>query len=133
MTWGRLSPLDFCTIANSILLLSYNKHFCKVFGPEKVRLESIVHEFNDLKSRVSKRLDNERVLSGQERTAHAWFCDYTQGTYDALTGEFVAKYPEKYEMVAQIEMPNSLSDPTHWGHLAWLFCEFMDSLDNDPK
>lgn len=54
LMWDKLSPYDINTIANSILLLSYNKTFCEFFGREKLLLEGIVHEFNSMKERLDE-------------------------------------------------------------------------------
>lgn len=51
-----------------------------------------------------------------------------EGTYDNDTGDFTPLHPDEYKKVAHVKMPRRLSDPNHWGHLAWKFCEFMDAL-----
>lgn len=56
--WDQLSPLDFYTIANSILLHSHEKNFYKTFGPEKISLEKIVSQYSSL----TERLDHAVVL-----------------------------------------------------------------------
>ena len=38
-SWKNLQPKDWCTIFFSILLVKYNKHFCKDFSAEIVKLE----------------------------------------------------------------------------------------------
>jgi GTPase SAR1 family protein len=39
LQWSDLSPLDWTMIWKSILLLSYDKYFCQVFGKEKILME----------------------------------------------------------------------------------------------
>jgi hypothetical protein len=34
-----------------------------------------------------------------------------------------------YKSVVHVDVPESLSSPKHFGHLAWKFCEFIASLD----
>lgn len=119
LSWDTLTPLAMCTIASSLLLVSYSSSFCKLFGREKVLLEGIVLQFNSL----MERLNNDTIFfppnslntaeSTLESTAYAWFCWYTQGTVNETTGEFVPSYPEEYEKVAQVKMPRRLDDPNH--------------------
>lgn len=49
--------------------------------------------------------------------------EFTSCKYEA-NHELV--HPEKYKLVAQVVMPTLLSDPSHWGHVARQFCEYMD-------
>lgn len=111
--WDNLTPLDVRTIANSILLPSSHTLFCEYFGREKVALEGILREYSD-----ARNTDNARE----------WFYTPTHGvSYDRATGAFLPEDPDKYRKVAQIEMPRRLSDPRHWGYLAWQFCAFLDA------
>jgi hypothetical protein len=34
-----------------------------------------------------------------------------------------------YKSVVHVDVPESLSNPEHFGHLAWKFCEFMASVE----
>ena len=49
--------------------------------------------------------------------------------YDENDGSFKPKYPESYKSVVRLEAPELLSDPKHFGHVAWLYCTFLSSLD----
>jgi hypothetical protein len=138
LTWAKLTPKDFCAISESILLLSYSRMFCTYFGREKVLLERIVSKYNDLVNYLDdtyKHLGkgcqaNLKGESSQDtlllRRAHTLLVKALQGSHNDK-GEFVPKYPDQYKVVVHVEMPRRLSDPTHWGHLAWQFCEFMDA------
>lgn len=106
--WSNLSPYDVCTIAESMLLLSYSNSFCDHFGREKVLLESIVDECKN------KLRNTEQPLRNALEGSHNLSCD------------FIPRYPDKYSIAARIEMPRRLSDPAHWGYLAWQFCQYMD-------
>jgi GTPase SAR1 family protein len=58
LEWRDLSPLDWTMIWRSILLLSYDKYFCQVFGKEKILLESLAQRSNAAWiDRVSSCLD----------------------------------------------------------------------------
>jgi hypothetical protein len=130
VTWKTLTPRDFCTINESILLLSYSRSFCEYFGREKVLLERNLHAYNDVVRRVSGigLLENDQARTLLGRRTHTMLQKALMGTFHD-DGTFVPDYPDKFQFVAQVKMPSCLSDPDHWGHLIWMFCEFMDSLD----
>lgn len=46
--------------------------------------------------------------------------------YDASEGSFEPKHPG---IKVRVPVPVTLSDPQHFGHLAWQYCQFMDALD----
>lgn len=37
---------------------------------------------------------------------------------------------DKFKVLAQIQVPDSVSDPKHFGHLLWRFCRFMESVES---
>jgi hypothetical protein len=94
----------------SLLLLAYNKQFCEHFGQEIVMLERTICHGN-----AAKALKNSGTVD-----------QYISGSYS--NGVFKPDDETKYGLVMQIEMPKELSDPEHWGHLAWKFCEFMEKM-----
>jgi small GTP-binding protein len=125
--WDTLSPFDFCTMCESILVLSSSKLFCTVFGRQKVSLERVVTTYHCTTNYLDKRRNEHGYeTSDDDNRLRMMLCEWTKGTY---TGDykFEPKYPDKYQIVAHVEMPEMLSDPNHWGHLAWQLCEFIDS------
>jgi GTPase SAR1 family protein len=54
-------------------------------------------------------------------------------TYDERSGSLKPKFPETYKSVVRLEVPDRLSDPKHFGHLAWLYCKFLSSLDQSES
>ena len=56
------------------------------------------------------------------------YLQYERGTYDD-NGVFTPANKGEYKRVLHIKVPASPSDPLHWGHLAWLFCEYMESFE----
>jgi hypothetical protein len=127
VTWSKLTPYDWRTMLNSILLLSYSKHFCEYFGREKVWIERYVHEHVLFIGRLQKEHKSScpwRVAHFRAIAVHR----FLQGSHNE-NGVFVPKYPDKYKLVVQIELPERLSDPDHWGHLAWRFCQFMEARE----
>jgi GTPase SAR1 family protein len=132
LTWDSLSPLDICTMSQSILLNSYSGSFCFYVGHEKCLLEKIVSDFGSMIHRLESKYDTHFGASQRPANATAILCEWTMGKFNDKD-EFEPLCPAKYECVAQIKMPKRLSDPKHWGHLAWMFCQFMDSLAAKPK
>jgi GTPase SAR1 family protein len=118
--WYDLSLLDFKVALESILLLSYNKTFCLKLGPEKLRMDSFIRKFDILK---------ERYLTGED-FAHFHHEFYT--LFDCISGEcnddgeFVPKNVDRHDVFVHVKMSDEISNPEHWGHLTWKFCEFMD-------
>jgi hypothetical protein len=104
----------------SILLLSYNKTFCLKLGPEKLRMDSFIRKFDILK---------ERYLTGDD---YAQYHYQYRILFDCISGEcnddgaFVPKNVDRHDVFVRVKMSDEISNPEHWGHLTWKFCEFMD-------
>jgi hypothetical protein len=122
-TWDTLTPHDLCTISESILLLSYSKTFCVHFGREKAWLEKIIQEYLALVSVFGKTTEDK---SGRITALRKVLEKCLQGSVNR-NGTFVPKCPRKYSFIAQIQKPACLSDPDHWGNLAWQMCEVIDA------
>jgi hypothetical protein len=160
-SWSNLSALDWTMIWRSILLLSYDKYFCQVFGKEKIILESLAQNANaawgDSVPLLDKCWDcNEPLISlvvGKqcngckmmytEKGDHRLFGTYLPGKLCRIVpdskalmipfyynGKPVPADPDPfYKAHVHIDVPESLSDPKHFGHLMWKFCEFMASRE----
>ena len=109
ISWTNLSPDDWMTIVNSILLLAHNTHFAQNFGREANELDLI------------KAFGISLGRGGDVRKK------YLSGEY--IDGVFTPSDPTKYSLVRQVEMPESPADEQHWGHLAWMFCQFKQDLE----
>lgn len=106
--WSDMAPRDWSTIVSSVLLLSRNEHFYTRFGQEVADLEWLgrMGQFSNLQ------------IAQQYR-------QYEKGQY--VNGEFVPNNPHLYARAVHLKVPATIEDKNHWGHLAWLFCKFMDS------
>ena len=113
ISWTNLSPDDWMTIANSILLLLHDTHFAQNFGPEANELDLIKAQAFGMSLRTGG-VDDVRKK-------------YLAGVY--VDGAFTPSDPTKYSLVRQVEIPESLADEQHWGHLAWMFCQFKQDLE----
>eukprot|EP00541_Cyclophora_tenuis_P002697 CAMPEP_0116552454 /NCGR_PEP_ID=MMETSP0397-20121206/6500_1 /TAXON_ID=216820 /ORGANISM="Cyclophora tenuis, Strain ECT3854" /LENGTH=108 /DNA_ID=CAMNT_0004077415 /DNA_START=90 /DNA_END=412 /DNA_ORIENTATION=+ len=48
------------------------------------------------------------------------------GTYDDDDDHVRSPFdPIWYGMVVQVEVPESVRDPNHWGHLVWTYLQFL--------
>ena len=104
-TWADISPVDKNAILTSILFMAQNIHFHRHFGAEIVQLNWI-----KLKPVEQWQLI-ENCISGQIKE-----------------GKFVPKNPTAYEYLVRLPVPESIESPDHWGHIPWMFCEFMESI-----
>ena len=125
LAWGGMSPRDWSTAISSILLLSHNKYFYESFGKEIADLEWLARtgKFSDLDFCYNCKISSCgcSIRPGREIEKMA------QGSY--ALGIFTPNNQENYDKVVRIQIPNSLNDPTHWGSLARMFCEFMECAD----
>jgi hypothetical protein len=53
--------------------------------------------------------------------------------YDAEGGTIKPKYPRSYESVVRLDLPAHPSDPSHFGHVVWQYCQFVESLDSNDS
>lgn len=113
-SWEKMSPKDWVTVFSSILLLTHRTAFAERFGQQITDIEWTLRTAN-----FSKPKDD------RQEEALKKFLEFMKGSYQ--DGDFVPVDQAKYDRAVQIKVPDSISDPYHWGHLAWLFCEFMDT------
>mmetsp|Transcript_32046 Transcript_32046/g.94294 ORF Transcript_32046/g.94294 Transcript_32046/m.94294 type:complete len:125 (-) Transcript_32046:1384-1758(-) len=123
-----MSPKDWSTIIGSILLLSRHKAFYEAFGQEIIDLDWMAQHATFSKP------SNYCFTCSHSHCTHSSHCkpltdyhDFEKGKY--IDGVFTPNNKAKYDSVVQIKVPDSPSNPSHWGHLAWLFCKYMESLE----
>jgi hypothetical protein len=61
------------------------------------------------------------------------FLDCLRCESDGNDGSLKPKYPEIYRSVVHLDVPAKLSDPTHFGHVAWAYCRFVEGLDSGAE
>lgn len=142
VTWTTLTYHDWCTIVGSLLLLANSRHFYERFGREKIVLEKLFqrHSFyaNCLmsgKCAIDCNAGKNSLAacanccgkSTAEKNAMANIPKFTEGSY--VNGKFVPKDPVKYNLVVQVVAPELISDRSHWGHVIWKYCKFMDQVE----
>jgi GTPase SAR1 family protein len=120
LKWRHLSPNDWITILESISLSTCDIHFREVFGIEYFKLQRLL---------VSYQHQYDPTFKGSSCVCSECATDVTEkrGIYlDALRGED----PSRVAGIVQLKMPSSLSNDSHWGHIAWQFCKFCSSIEN---
>lgn len=175
-----LSPLDWAFVWGSILLLSYDRHFCEVFGREKILFEKLAQNANAWRGAAFNPTTCPYCLSpfgSKTGHKHCGSCKliftnvlpwqgnciscYRQGSGTAFIvkdnkcyncgtsyrepppdlnawlelkynaeGKLTPVHPDKYKKIIHVEVPESLSDPKHFGHLVYKFCRFMESIED---
>lgn len=61
------------------------------------------------------------------------FLDCLRCEADGNDSSIKPKYPEMYRSMVHLEVPSKLSDPNHFGHVAWKYCTFVESLDLEEE
>jgi len=51
----------------------------------------------------------------------------------SASGDRLPKYPSIYGKLVKVNVPSSLSDPSHFGHLPWLFCKLKGAIEQGEK
>lgn len=107
--WNHISPSDWGTIINSLLLASSDRCFYESFGREKIALER------------ARYISVERTPSPSCPFTASDGCpslDHAlDGNYDH--GRFLPRYKQTFECVVRFDVPEKLSDPSHWGYIAY--------------
>jgi len=123
LAWNNMSPRDWTAVINSILLMVHNKHFHENFSKDIVDLQwalQIIGSFSFVK-----------VCTACNNGDCKCKCRYCRNQLDHCScGNSHNNKRLKVSVcndTAQIQVPGNLDEPNHWGHLAWKFCQFMDS------
>jgi hypothetical protein len=122
VTWEALSPMDFEAIFSSVLLPSCEYEFYSKFGKQKVMLEKLSFQYRlnyDVKS-----IDHD--LRGDLSSV---INDYIETVL--LFGDNEGEDDAKGAII-KVTMPEDLSDPSHWGYIAYKYivlCHSHNSKD----
>jgi hypothetical protein len=110
--WKNLSPFDWTTILFSMLLPSGAMEFNLSFGKERRKLEDLLLF---LRTRYNPDLPVNGLMPKIERK-YILDCRNMDNLNQGVKNEW-----------DRIEMPDELSDPSHWGFLAWKYISFCRS------
>ena len=142
LQWSDLSPLDWHSICTSFLLLSYSKTFCSTFGREKMLMEIVKDslsvsllkctyccdtftwesrdEYGNLRS--SGTSYSRCGKCGRQTSKPINIMSFTIDSQSELRPTNKNLFSNAFTQPP----PTMLSDPKHWGHLAWMYCEVVD-------
>lgn len=130
LQWTNLSPHDWITILFSVTLASKNIEFCQSFGRE-LRLieESLLHFRTHFSPRVllvagDFPYDPDISCIRDYITAYQEIDDKTDA---GCTDE---DNIHKRDAIMKLEMPEELSDPSHWGHIAWKYVHVLSKISS---
>jgi len=105
MRWTDLTAKDCNLLNNSILSMRYNRHFCENFG---------------------KAIGNLCwLLDPRSPMFHSRRHDLPSNSESNFTGPGTTKKSTS----SLIMMPDSPKDPNHWGHLVWLYCNWINWIE----
>mmetsp|Transcript_3942 Transcript_3942/g.6026 ORF Transcript_3942/g.6026 Transcript_3942/m.6026 type:complete len:760 (-) Transcript_3942:120-2399(-) len=134
LAWDNMSPMDWDILVRSLLLSSCSSVFVEHFGKQKIILERLL-QYGYFTSYLadSNKMNEELNIRKRERSETSSF----QGSF-ATDGSFVQENQNPSHVIIRklavgIDIPKSLSDPHHWGHLSWKFQTFIKSIDLDQK
>ena len=119
--WDHVSPSDWSTMISSILLASSDCYFYENFGREKIALERARFLSNDKLVTTdihSKHFKKFSAADGCPSLEHS-----LDGGYDK--GRFRPKYPQTFDCVVQFNVPDKISNKSHWGYLSWRCCNIV--------
>ena len=139
---------------DSVILQSPSKPSHRISTEKRIQLE---HNQPSTRNRIhrlfrgrQKSIDNEKDINGQNHG----LCEDNVSLYDPFTtsddcpslshaldgfyslqrmGEFIPKYPETHGCVVNLEPPQLPSDPKHFGHVAWTYCNMMREYYDDDE
>ena len=113
-TWKGLSPYDWKTIASCLLLFSHCDWFVEEFGKEKMDLEQMQAECVAILTTAKYGHSNEFAKEFEKFNS-----------YMACKGDSTPLDEMKHRLVVQLDVPDSHTSPSHWGHVVWKYSQFM--------
>lgn len=120
-SWDDMSPRDWISVIDSIMLMSYNKYFCENFGAEIAELKWL--------DRTGKFIDFHYASSSAKYDVIE--AANSDDELDRMLNSELAEKDDSNQMTnaMRISVPDSPSDAKHWGHMTWLFGEFMNEQE----
>jgi len=81
---------------------------------------------------INARSDGQPITDANLYALNGFPLQLLEVTYTA-EGACVPKYPDMYNKVYTVKVPESLTDPEHFGHLPWLYCKFVSATRADQQ
>jgi hypothetical protein len=117
--WENLSPHDWITILFSIVLASKNIEFSQSFGRELSSIEELLLHLRLHYEPKVFLIDDEYPYEITSDKQDSYIFAYRKMDVDANINIKKA--------IVKLEMPEDLSNPCHWGHIAWKCVRFSRS------
>ena len=139
--WEKLSHYDWNVIFRSILLVASRKDFVDCFALEMLILGQLNDKFASFWKDDVCHCNLCQPTNCQYYTYLYYFCSKCSTQFlrpcekaTKATMAWNVKYSDgKFNVVAPtgiMDIPSSLSDKKHWGHLAWTCCALLETLRN---
>mmetsp|Transcript_18099 Transcript_18099/g.20273 ORF Transcript_18099/g.20273 Transcript_18099/m.20273 type:complete len:677 (-) Transcript_18099:143-2173(-) len=119
--WTNLSPHDWITILFSIVLASRNIEVSQSFGREIRSIEGSLLHLRMHYEPTMVTLINNQYPYGETEVESQWV--YNQACH-AMDESSNIK-----DAIIKLEMPEDLSNPCHWGYIAWKYVHISRSID----
>lgn len=113
--WNQISPSDWGTIISSLLLASSDRHFYETFGRERIALERARFLSTEWSGAVQSSKGAQTSFNAADGCPSLDHC--LDGKYE--NGRFRPKYKQTFDCVVRFEVPEKLSESSHWGYAAW--------------
>ena len=126
--WATLSPYDWSAILSAMFTCEGEKVFYENFSKELSEKEYLCRHGRFVQPEYCYQCKRSTC---QCQKIGSRYEEYLEGSY--LDGIFVPVDQVKYNLVRHIQVHEELSNPDHWGHLGWMFVEFMQSRDGMNK
>ena len=126
--WATLSPYDWSAILSAMFTCEGEKVFYENFSKELSEKNYLCQHGRFVQPEYCYQCKRSTC---QCQKIGSRYEEYLEGSY--LDGIFVPVDQLKYNLVRHIQVHEELSDPDHWGHLGWMFVEFMQSRDGMNK
>ena len=131
-SWTGMSSKDWSTVVSSIMMIAHHEVFYETFGQEIANLEWMARHASFVKPPMHCfSCGHSGCFNSNHSKPLRIYHDYEKGTYNG--GVFIPQNSARYDRVVQIKVPDSPSDPSHWGHLSWLFCKSIEYLQLSLK
>jgi hypothetical protein len=129
--WEDLTPYDWKMLCSSFLLMSYSKTFCNSFGREKALVENYANTIVVVTSYCGLDLDQYFSQGPARDPSKVLNLDSDRVFPFETKDETSEQWPANHSLfpVFRLPVPATLTDPRHWGHLAWMYCEFVESQE----
>jgi len=127
--WKHATVKDWHFIVNSILIMKYSRHFCENFGKTITDLSWVLDTLSQSPVARSEKQTANKEEEETRRKCHS--CRRRFYGRATLCEICEAKLPRRIGQrdLYHVEVPDHASDSRHWGHLVWMYCNWMEARE----